>query len=467
MADFAMPDFVLRGATVVHPDRAPARQDILVLKGKIEAILEPGASAPAGIPEQRADGLHVFPGCIDAHVHFGMGEKITEYATETVYAAQGGITTVLGYFLNNEAYSDVYRREQEFARTRCHVDYGFHFSTANELHIEELGRYIADYGVTSFKYFMNFKGEEGRYLGLDGTDDGFFFDLLAKSSTVGRPMMVCHTENIEIVNRLRQRVQAAGGITLKDWASCKPALTEAEPAIRAMFMAEQLGARVYFPHVSTRLTLDEVRFWRKRYDQVFIETCPHYLTHTEDSDLGGMGKANPPFHASDDREALWEAVADGTIDVVASDHVARRRVTKDKSMWLASQGFPGTATILPVLLSEGYHKRGISLQRLCQVVTSGPARVFDLAPLKGAIAAGADADLTLVDLNRERTVRASEFGSYADYSLYEGWTLKGWPIQTIVRGRVVMNEGQVTGPEGYGQYLWRRLGQPPVAGKLA
>ncbi|MFZ9505879.1 MAG: dihydroorotase [Burkholderiaceae bacterium] len=462
-----MSDFVLRGATLVFPDRDPERGDVLVINGRIEALLEPGATAPAGIAEQRAEGLHAFPGCIDAHVHFGMGEKITEYSTETVYAAQGGITTILGYFLNNEAYSEVFRREQEYARSRMHVDYGFHFSTANELHIEELDRYVRDYGVTSFKYFMNFKGEEGRYLGLDGTDDGFFHDLLKRSAEVGRPMIVCHTENIEIVNRLRQRVQASGGSTLRDWASCKPALTEAEPAIRAMFLAEKLGARVFFPHISTRMTLDEVRFWRGRFDQVFVETCPHYLTHTEDSDLAGMGKANPPFHTADDREALWEGIADGTIDVVASDHVARKRATKDKSMWLASQGFPGSATILPVLLSEGWHKRRIPLRKLAATVTSGPARIFDLAPVKGSLARGADADFTLVDLERERTVRADELGSYSDYSLYDGWTFKGWPVRTIVRGVTVMDEGRITGAGGHGEYLWRRIGEPPVRGRSA
>jgi dihydropyrimidinase len=229
-----------------------------------------------------------------------------------------------------------------------------------------------------------------------------------------------------------------------------------------MFLAEKLGARVFFPHVSTRMTLDEVRAWRRRYDQVYIETCPHYLTHTEDSDLAGMGKANPPFHTADDREALWAAIADGTIDVVASDHVARKRATKDKSMWLASQGFPGSATILPVLISEGWHKRRIPLQKLCATITSGPARVFDLAPVKGALAPGADADITLVDLNLERKVVAEELGSYSDYSLYDGWTFKGWPVRTIVRGVTVMQDGRITGEGGFGKYLWRKLGQPPV-----
>jgi dihydropyrimidinase len=461
-----MSDFVLRGGEVVFPDRPPARQDILVQDGKFKALLAPGAAVPPGTPEQSAAGLHVFPGLIDAHVHFGFGEKITEYTTETVYAAQGGFTTILGYFLNNEAYAGVYQREQDYARTRCHVDYGFHFSTANELHITELGDYVSGYGVTSFKYFMNFKGEEGRYMGLDGTDDGFFHALLAESARVGKPTIVCHTENIEVVNRARRRIQAAGGSTLKDWSDSKPAITESEPAIRAMYFAERLGAKVYFPHISSRVALDEVRRWRKRYGEITIETCPHYLTHTEDSDLGGMGKANPPFRSKDDLEALWEAIADGTIDTVASDHVPRKKATKDKSLWLASQGFPGTATILPVLLSEGYHKRKLPLQRICEVLTSAPATIFNLDPVKGRIAPGADADLTLADLNKQRVVRAEELGSYSDYSLYDGWQFKGWPMRTIVRGVTVMDNGSIVGPGGHGKYLWRRIGQPPIVGKL-
>ena len=460
-----MTDFVLRGGAVVFPDRPPERRDILVQKGRIAALLEPGAGAPAGIAEQSAAGLHVFPGLIDAHVHFGFGEKITEYATETVYAAQGGFTTILGYFLNNEAYTDVYKREQEYARARAHVDYGFHFTTCNELHIKELGEYVSGYGVTSFKYFMNFKGEEGRYMGLDGTDDGYLYALLQESARVGRPTMVLHTENIEIVNRLRRQVQAAGGETLKDWAAAKPPVTESEPAIRAMFLAEKLNARVYFPHISSREAIAEIKRWRLRYPDVTFEVCPHYLTHTEEEKLGGLGRANPPFRTRDDQEALWEALADGTADVIASDHVPRKKATKEKPLWLASQGFPGTATILPVLLSEGYHKRKLPLQRICQLLTANPAQIFQLDPVKGSLAPGADADFALVDVEKSRTVKAEELGSYSEYSLYDGWTFKGWPVRTIVRGVTVMQDGKIVGPAGHGQYLYRRIGQAPVLGK--
>jgi len=461
-----MSDFVLRGGTLVFPDQAPEKKDVLVKGGKIHSLLAPGAAA-SGVAEQSAKGLHIFPGLIDCHVHFGMGERITEYSTETANAAQGGFTTVLGYFLNNEAYGDVFRRELEHAVARAHVDFGFHFSTANELHIKELGEYVENYGVTSFKYFMNFKGEEGRYLGLDGTDDGYLHDLLKESARVGRPIVVCHTENIEIVNRERTRIQAAGGATLKDWSACKPAITESEPALRAMYLAEELGARVYFPHISSRKALDVIRFWRQRFKDVIVETCPHYLTHTEDSGLGGMGKANPPFRTKDDLEALWEAIFDGTVDLVASDHNARKKVNKDKPLWLASQGFPATASMLPVMLSEGYHKRKLPLQRICQLLASAPAKIFDLEPAKGHIAPGYDADFTVVDLKKERKFVPAEMGSYADYSLYENQVLKGWPVRTIVRGVTVMDNGTIVGPGGHGKYLWRRIGQAPILGKLS
>jgi dihydropyrimidinase len=450
-------EFVLRGGTAVRPGHRPEPLDILVREGRIAGLLQPGEAVASGTPEQSARGLHVFPGLIDAHVHFGFGEKITEYDTETIYAAQGGFTTIVAYFLNNEAYGDVYAREQAYARTRCRVDYAFHFSTANEAHIRELESYVRDYGVTSFKYFMNFKGEEGRYLGLDGTDDGYLHDLLQEAARVGNIIIVCHTENIELVNRVRRRVQAEGGTTLKDWARTKPPITEAESCVRAMYFAEQLGARVYFPHISTRMALNEVRRWRARYDQVFVETCPHYLTHDEDSDLGSLGKANPPFRSKDDVAAMWEGLVDGSIDVVASDHVPRKRATKEKSLWLASQGFPGTATILPVLLSEGYHKGRLTLPRIAELLTSAPADIFGLSPAKGRISVGADADLTLVDLERVRTVRAAELGSYSDYSLYDGYALKGWPVRTIVRGTTVMENGKIVGAPGYGRYLRRPL----------
>jgi dihydropyrimidinase len=451
------PSFILRGATLVDAFTQPIKQDLLVINGKIAGRLKPGTLVDGSVPELNADGLTAFPGLIDAHLHFGFAEKITEYESETIYAAQGGFTTVLGYFLNNEDYTDVYVREQDYAKSRCYIDYGFHFSAANELHIAQMAQYVEAYGVSSFKYFMNFKGEEGRYLGLDGTDDGFFYDLLESAAKLKGVTVVCHTENIEIVNRLRAKIQTLQSPSLKDWARAKPPFTEAESCIRAMYFAEHLGAQIYIPHISTRLALDEVRKWKSRYDRVFVETCPHYLTHTEDSNLGSLGKANPPFRSADDVAAMWEGLQDGTIHVVASDHVPRKKATKEKPFWLASQGFPGTATILPVLLSEGYHKGRLSLQRIAQLLTQNPAEIFNIQMNKGSLDIGKDADITLVDLNLQREVIPAELGSYSDYSLYEGQIFKGWPVKTILRGQTVMDMGRITGQAGFGRYLFRNL----------
>lgn len=448
-------DCVLRGGTVVRADHPPQALDILLTDGRIQALMRPGTPVPAGTAERRIDGLHVFPGLIDAHVHFGFGERVTEYETETAHAAIGGFTTILAYLLNNEAYGDVFAREQGFAVPRVHTDYALHFSTASELHLQELPDYVQQYGVTSFKYFMNFKGEEGRYLGLDGTDDGFFYALLERAAGIGGVTVVCHTENIELVNRLRNAQLEAGFETLRDWEAVKPPITEAEATVRAMLFAETLGATIYIPHMSSKMGLDEVRRWRARYDRVYVETCPHYLTHTSDMPLGGMGKANPPLRSAAEREAMWEGLFDGTIDVVASDHCPRKRATKDKSLWLASQGFPGIATILPVLLHEGHHRRGLPLQRIAQLVCRNPARIFGVDTRKGDIAPGMDADLTLVDLNLEKTVRHEDLLSYSDYSIYDGWTFKGWAVETILRGKTIMKDGQLTGTPGDGQYLFR------------
>ncbi len=451
-------DLIIANGTIVDPVNGVAPGDIAIRDGRIAARLAPDSGVGARETID-ATGLHVFPGLIDTHVHFGFGEPITEYTTETIYAAQGGFTSILAYFLSSESYDDIFDTEYAHAAARSHVDFGFHFSVASERHLDELGGYAARFGVNSFKYFMNFKGEEGRYLGLDGTDDGYLYALLERAAALGDITIVIHTENIELVNRFRRASIAGGGSTLRDWNLSKPAFTEAESTVRALAFAEHLGARIYIPHISTRLALDEVRRWRDRYDRVVVETCPHYLTHDLDADIGSIGKANPPFRSADDVAAMWEGLADGAIDLVASDHVPRKRATKEKPIWSASQGFPGTATILPVLLDTGYHRGRLSLQRIAQLLTSKPAETFGLRG-KGSLSIGSDGDLTLVDLNRVREVKPDELGSFSDYSLYEGWTFKGWPVRTILRGETIMADGVVTGRGGYGRYLARGAAAP-------
>ena len=224
-----------------------------------------------------------------------------------------------------------------------------------------------------------------------------------------------------------------------------------------MLFAAETGCSAYIVHTSTEDTLAEVRNFREQGGQVYIETCPHYLTHTYDSPVGTYGKQNPPLRGPDDVEALWEAIADGTVDTIGSDHAPRKGDRKQGSVWTASPGQPNMPVILPVLLSEGVQKRGLPLERVAEISSANVAQIFDLWPRKGSLQVGADADLAIVDLGLERTVTAAGLQGRADYSIYENQTLTGWPVLTMVRGQVVARDGQLIAKPGQGQYLHRTL----------
>ena len=449
-------DCIITGGTVVFPDQGERRADIAIADGRIAAILESGGGARTERRTIDATGKHVFPGLIDAHMHFGIANTPDEYATETGAAAQGGFTCVLGYLLNSVPYSESFPKQKRLGETQSYIDFSYHFGMAMEEHLAEVPLYVEEFGVSSFKYFTNFKTDEGLYLGLTGADEGYMVDLMRAVARYPEAVLGIHPENVEIVRRMRLRSQAAGLNSLKAWSESKPVINEALDTVKTIYCAQQTNCSIYFVHVTCRQALREIRQARRTSKRVHAETCPHYLTHTMDDDIGSLGKANPPLKSQDDIEALWEAIDDGTVQVVGADHVARKRATKEKGIWQASQGFPATPTILPVLLSEGFHKKRLSLQRISQLLARDPARIFGLAERKGNIFVGADADLTIVDVDLAKTVRASEFCSHADYSLYEGWQLKGWPVMTMVRGEIVAQDGRVLGRQGHGRFLPRR-----------
>ena len=400
-----------------------------------------------------AMGRYVLPGVIDPHVHFGLGSP-DDYTSETMAAAIGGVTTVGNFLMNPEPYEDLFDAEREKGERSAYVDFILHFTVMSDHHVARLPQYI-QMGVPTFKYFMSFKGDEGRYLGVTGTDDGLLYEFLEALGKHPKAVTAIHTENIEVVWRLRKRLQDSGADGLPAWDASRPDFVEADDLHTACYFARLTKARIYVVHVSSQEAMDVARDQERKYDGVYVETCPHYLTHTRNTELGTLGKVNPPLRSQSDVEALWEAVFDGTVDVIGSDHNSRRRKSKQKSIWQAAAGFPGLPTLLPVLLSEGVNKRGLDMSRVVQMTSDSPARIFNLYPKKGTIQVGSDADLTVVDLNLEREVRPQELHSFSDYSLYEGQTLKGWPILTMVRGKTVMQDGKIVGQRGYGRLTLR------------
>ena len=448
-------DLAVVNGRLIVPEHGEVRATVAVRGGRVAALLDPGAR-PAARETIDAGDKVVFPGVIDAHTHVTLGPP-DGWFTETRAAAVAGITTVLDYQLTSSSYVAMYPELRRVADSRACIDYGVHFCPSVEAHLDELDTWVKELGVSSFKFYMNFRGDEGAYLGVAGADDGFLWELTQRVARHPGAVLCVHTENIEIANRLQSRLIASGREGLEAWEASRPPVTEAENVNRAAFFGRRAGCPIYIVHMSSGAALEETCLARAAGARVHAETCPQYLSHTLDSPLELLAKCNPPLRRREDVEALWQGLADGSIDVVGSDHVPRPRTFKTGTTWKASRGGPVLSMILPVLLSEGVHRRGLSLRRVAELVALAPARIFNLYPRKGTIRIGADADLTVIDLDLERHVTAEALQSFADYTIWEGQRLRGWPVMTISRGRVIARDGFFTGEPGWGRYLSRPL----------
>ena len=274
--------------------------------------------------------------------------------------------------------------------------------------------------------------------------------------------MVCpHPENIEVAWQLRKTVMQAdpkGEGGLASWNATRPPFVEADAVQRAGLFARHTGSPLYIVHTSSAEALDAARIARESGTQIYIETCPHYLTHDVGWSGRVIGKINPPLREASDREALWQGIASGLVDTLATDHVHRDMSSKEGDIWAASPGCPGLETLLPIMLSEGFHKRRIPIRRLVQLLCENPARIMGLGDRKGIIAPGYDADFAVVDLDATSKVSNANVVSSAGYSIYDGWSLKGKVLHTLVRGEPVFENGAlVEAAVGHGRYLRRKL----------
>jgi dihydropyrimidinase len=446
-------DLIIRGGTVVRAGIAPEPLDVAVADGRIAALLAPGTAVDAA-DEIDATGLHVLPGSIDPHLHIGLGNGLDEYPGETGAVALGGVTTVFNILSNPGSYLPVLEEHLARARASARVDFGFHAVLMTEDHLAELDEVKGRFGLRSFKYFMSFRGDEGKYLGVEGTTDGKLWEIL--SAVAERDdLLFVHAENPEVVWSLREGLQQSGREDLAAWDDSRPPFVEAEAVRRVTYFAQETGARLYLVHISTADSLAQIRHARAEFPELrlSVETCPHYLTHSVEFEGGIVGKVNPPLRRPEHVEAVWEAVADGTVTTLGSDHVSRKLATKEGTIWTASAGFPGAPTALPVLLTHGHLERGIPLEHLVELTAANPAKLLRLDDRKGDIALGLDADLAIVDLTSRRTADPAWLGTNSDYSLYGDEELAGWARHTLVRGIPVVRDGELVGEPGTGEYV--------------
>ena len=449
-------DIVLRNGTVVDPLDGLYEADLAIRDGAIAAIVAPG-TALVSAREIDISGKHVMPGVIEPHTHIGFGDKENDFRTESRSAALGGVTTLITFHRSNDL------RESTgpwiaAGEASSLIDFTLHFGLTSQLHVDTLKEVAASFGVPSIKMYLMYKGAAGAAKGFTEIDDGLLYRTLREAAGIPGSVVGAHCENVEVIPAFRPALKAANRQDLAAWDEQSPGFLEAENVFRVGYFGEQAGTRVNIVHLSSKEGMEIARWLKARRPAEFnVETCAHYLSLTRD--LAGIdGKVNPPLRAQADVEALWQGIRDGIVTTVGSDHVPRKVATKGEDLWSASAGFPGIATLLPVMIEEGWHKRGIAIETLAAVLSANAADLYGLTR-KGRVAVGLDADLIVVDRETPREVRAAELASYSDYTPYEGRVLRGWPVATYLRGRRIAAGGQVV-PEAdaapAGRFVARR-----------
>lgn len=456
-AALARVDLVVRGGLVVD-GTGMRKHDVLIKDGIVVGLAAPGHGVKA-TQTLDAAGKLVLPGVIDAHNHPVYSDRID---TLSVSAALGGVTTVVSFVGAIKAWGkagSLLDAVQDFIRegeAGSVIDFCAHGSLVRDdlEAIEETIPKLVELGVTSFKGFMAYSKR-----GMKLEDN----DLLRVMRVIGvhGGLFCVHAENGTILDFLQDTFIAAGKITPEYHALAQPNIAESEAVLRIAALASVVDCPVYLVHLSARESLDVVRMCRGWARPVlYAETCTHYLTLTN-ADLlarGSLGKVGPPLRERADVEALWNAIREGVIDVIASDfagHTTKNKEPIRDDIFKAPAGLPGVGSLLTVVYDEGVNRGRITIPRLVELLCERPARIFGLYPRKGALQPGSDADLVLFDPTVEHVIRASGQRLNTDYSMYEGRQCIGAPVLVMQRGRVIVENGEVRARPGQGSYVPR------------
>jgi dihydroorotase len=441
-------DLLVRGGTVVTPEES-RRAHVLVEGGRILDIVT-GDVPPAAREVLDAEGLHVLPGLIDPHVHFrtpGLEYK-EDFETGSRAAAAGGITTVIDMPNVVPPTWSVDALETKLAaiRGRAYVDYAL-YAVLVEGNLAQI-RPLAQAGVCGYKIFL------GETTGnIPAPSDGEILDGWRLLAETGLRCGV-HAEDNGIVLYRRAQLQAQGRKDPLAHVESRPAIAEAEAVSRAILFAREARSRLMIFHTSAAPSVDLIRRGKADGIDVMAETCPQYLLlEAEDMVRRGLGtilKVNPPVRAREDQQTLWGGLLDGTIEVIGTDHAPHTAEEKMAGspmgdIWKAAAGCPGVETSVPLLLTQVNAGR-LSLNHYVRVQAEGPARAWNLWPRKGRLGRGADADLTIVDLQAQDVIDAARLHSKSRATPFAGMRVTGLPVYTVVRGRVVMRRGELAGP---------------------
>ena len=479
-------DLLIRNVRVVRPGANSVEDADIAISG--EKFAKVGKNLGEAKTTYDGRGWLAFPGVVDAHMHTGIYSPLEEDAvSESRAAAQGGVTSSLNYFRTGQYYlnrggpwRDFVPEVLKTSAGRFHVDYGFHLAPMDSGHIREIPDVVQQHGISSFKIFM-FYGSHGLHgrsdsqrdflmIGPDERYDLAHFEFVMRGVQAAREQfkdkgaqisLSLHCETAEIMTAYTKIVEADKSLDgLAAYHASRPPHSEG----LAVFIASYLASEAALPtinllHLSSRKALTAALQMAQVFPHIDFRrevTIGHLVLDTN-SRAGALAKVNPPIRPREDVEYLWQMVLENKVDWVVSDHACCRHETKVAkhafgNIWLAKSGFGGTEYLLPALVSEGT-KRGLSLNRISELVSANPAKRFGLNN-KGDIAPGLDADLVLVDPRETWTIRAKDSESTQGYTPFEGIELSCKVKATFLRGGLICENGSVTG-KPRGKYLHR------------
>ena len=432
-------DLIVRHGTLVTSTEV-RQADIAVVDGRVVAM-NPDLTGTSN-SEIDASGLHIFPGVIDAHVHFNEPGRTNweGFTTGTRALAAGGTTTYFDMPLNAHPPTvDAASFDLKCAAAQASslVDFALWggLVPGNVSSMEEL----AERGVIGFKAFMSNSGIDD-FLAVD---DLTLYEGMAEAAKLGRIVAV-HAENDTITSNLARRAIEQGRTGKRDYLASRPVIAELEAIERAILMASETGCSLHVVHVSTGRGVRLVTTARARGVDVSCETCPHYLVLNEDDveALGAVAKCAPPLRSQEEREDLWHQVLQGNVPMIASDHSpAPANMKMDTNFFRVWGGISGCQSLLSLLLTDGYEHRSLPLTTITSLTAAYAAQRFGLSPRKGSLALGTDADMVLVNLQENHELRASDLFYRHQQSPYVGKLLRGRIVSTLVRGNTIFQEG--------------------------
>ncbi|WP_272977040.1 allantoinase [Deinococcus geothermalis] len=437
-----MYDLLVRGGQLVR-EGGVEQADLGVVEERIVEI------APELMGDAReeldARGLHVFPGAVDIHVHFNEPGRTDWEGIRTGSRAlvAGGGTVFADMPLNSTPPvldRTTFEAKRQAAERESYADFAL-WGGLTPRNLDRLPE-LAGAGAVGFKAFMSHSGLEE----FESSDDSTLYEGMLQARDLGL-IVALHAESDAITRALSSRIRRAGGTGVRDYLRSRPAIAEVEAVSRALLLAEATGAKLHLVHLSTGRAVTLAAEARARGVDVSIETCPHYLCFTgEDMErLGAVLKCAPPLRDASEVDALWQAIRAGHIDTIGSDHSPSTLDLKERADFFEVWGgIAGVQSTLTVLLTQG-RERGLSLPDIAHLSAGTPAGRFGLAG-KGRLEPGADADLVLVDLDREWVHTQDDLHTRWKYSPYLGRTFRGRVVQTLLRGQTVSTGGRFPHP---------------------